>query len=331
MTMGIYRIDGPKGGVYIGSGASIENRWSNHKLRLRKGNHHSIYLQRAYDKYGLDAFKFSIVEIVASVEDLIQREQYYIDQMLETLPIDKIYNMSKVAGSTRGRKATDEERKRMSETRKGRKHTLEAIQKMVDANIGKPKTLEHRQKMSAARAHIWTFRSPEDKLVEIVNLRAFCRENNLDQSAMHNIAKCNGKNKNYKGWKHPNPECSKRKEVIHTLRSPEGEIVEIRNIKAFKIEHNLPNLHHVINGKYKQHKGWTLPDTVLSKGNPTAKTYVFKSPDDEIVEITNLAQFCKEHGLSRPIMTKIAYGKRAEYRGWTRPITTTLRNIGLDE
>lgn len=42
--------------------------------------------------------------------------------------------------------------------------------------------------------------------------------------------------------------------------SPDGDVVTIFNLKAFCRDNNLnaSNMHMVLSGKYKQHKGWTL-------------------------------------------------------------------------
>lgn len=51
---GIYQILNVENGhCYIGSSENITKRWSQHKSVLRHNNHHSGYLQNAYNKYGL--------------------------------------------------------------------------------------------------------------------------------------------------------------------------------------------------------------------------------------------------------------------------------------
>ena len=47
---------------YIGSSFNIEKRKNAHFNALRNGKHHSIYLQRAYNKYGEKAFVFTVVK-----------------------------------------------------------------------------------------------------------------------------------------------------------------------------------------------------------------------------------------------------------------------------
>ena len=49
-----------------------------------------------------------------------------------------------------------------------------------------------------------------------------------------------------------------------------------------------------------------------------SKTFVLRSPENEIVTITNLNEFCRERGLSAPHMNSVFHGKRNIHKGWTR-------------
>lgn len=52
MTIGVYMFKSPvSDNCYVGSGI-IEARQYQHLWKLRKGIHHSIVFQRAFDKYG---------------------------------------------------------------------------------------------------------------------------------------------------------------------------------------------------------------------------------------------------------------------------------------
>lgn len=77
--IGIYEIlnkDTKKS--YIGSSKQIEKRWEQHLQALEKGEHHSILLQRAWNKYGKECFEF-IVKEECKEEELLIREQKYLD------------------------------------------------------------------------------------------------------------------------------------------------------------------------------------------------------------------------------------------------------------
>lgn len=76
---GIYGIEcGVTGALYVGSSMNIYTRWSQHRLLLRKGQHHSPYLQRAWHVHGEEAFRFFVLEECA-LDVLEDREQYYVD------------------------------------------------------------------------------------------------------------------------------------------------------------------------------------------------------------------------------------------------------------
>lgn len=96
---GIYRIKNKiNGKCYIGSSVNFDDRKNLHFSLLRRGIHHSIILQRAYDKYGLEFLSFEVLEHCEK-EILIEREQWYIDNL------DPEYNACKIAGSTLGIKS----------------------------------------------------------------------------------------------------------------------------------------------------------------------------------------------------------------------------------
>lgn len=82
---------------YIGSSVNIYSRWKLHLYQLEKNKHHSIYLQRVWNKYGKNHFEFNILETCESIRDtLVFLEQKYIDDLKPE------YNTSITAGSPLG-------------------------------------------------------------------------------------------------------------------------------------------------------------------------------------------------------------------------------------
>lgn len=76
---GIYRIScSQESEVYIGSSKDIESRWWHHKWLLNNNKHHSYKLQMAWNAYGDESFIFEILE---ETDDIISREQYWIDSV----------------------------------------------------------------------------------------------------------------------------------------------------------------------------------------------------------------------------------------------------------
>ena len=109
MTSGVYQIRNTVNGkCYVGSSKNLKSRWTNHKWCLQKRVHRNSMLQRVFNKYGL-VFEFSVLE-TCEVDDLIAREQYWIDALRV---IETGYNLVPVAGSTVGRVMSEETRKKM--------------------------------------------------------------------------------------------------------------------------------------------------------------------------------------------------------------------------
>jgi group I intron endonuclease len=79
MESGIYLIKNiVNNKIYIGSAKDINRRWVQHKSSLRLQTHHSKKLQNGFNKYGVDAFVYSIVEL-CSEDAMMIKEQYWID------------------------------------------------------------------------------------------------------------------------------------------------------------------------------------------------------------------------------------------------------------
>ena len=74
----IYKIStNIDGKIYIGSSSKFEERKRQHFNLLKRGKHHSTYLQNFYNKYNCKII-FDIIEIVEKKEDIWNREQYWM-------------------------------------------------------------------------------------------------------------------------------------------------------------------------------------------------------------------------------------------------------------
>ena len=103
---GIYAIVHLESGRrYVGSAADIGLRWWTHQNALSKGFHANAHLQRAWNKYGAEAFHFIVLEHCQN-GDLLRREQIHMDKQSE-------YNILPVAGRTEGVKRRPETIKKM--------------------------------------------------------------------------------------------------------------------------------------------------------------------------------------------------------------------------
>lgn len=184
-TAGVYQIKNLRNGkAYIGSSSNIEARWRTHRSSLNKGKHHSAALQRAWEKYGQEAFEFTILEVVECQKRRLVVETEFI---ASTRSADGRhgYNCLAVGGSPVGHKHTEESRRRMSEGQRkipkavrltycisfaGRRHTEEAKAKISLSSS--MRRLTEEQKKRVGDAHRGKSISSEHKAISAATCRA---------------------------------------------------------------------------------------------------------------------------------------------------------------
>ena len=96
---------------YIGQSMDIEARWRYHKSELRRNNHGNDYFQKAWNKYGENAFQFYILEYCASdvIDDM---ERHYI-MLYNTTNRDCGYNLE--SGGNINKFMSDSTKRKISE------------------------------------------------------------------------------------------------------------------------------------------------------------------------------------------------------------------------
>lgn len=132
--------------MYVGSAVVVNRRWSAHRRDLAKQCHHNTRLQRAYDKYGADAFDWEIVQFVDNKAELIAREQFWMDFFAP------VYNGRPIANSPLGTKHSAETRAKMSA----------AAKKKVFSEA-------HKQNISKAKKGICTISEEQKKRLSVLN------------------------------------------------------------------------------------------------------------------------------------------------------------------
>jgi len=202
---GIYKIVCiTTGRFYIGSAIDLRQRYYSHVSLLRRSVHDNIILQRAWNKYGSDAFVFEVLELVLPIS-LIAREQYWFDKLK---PFGKRgFNLDRVAGSRYGTKHSLKTREQMKISHLGQKPTEETIKKRLLTYPGRPMSPEERitasnAKASKMKALIVT--SPDGEVQTIRGIKKFCKEQHLHSGHLTEVAK--GKYLHHKGWKARYPE-----------------------------------------------------------------------------------------------------------------------------
>lgn len=160
---------------YLGSAASVDDclcktgfyyRWVKHLSDLKNNQHHCLHLQRAWNKYGQENFDFKILEFCES-DKCIEVEQMYLDLFPEG-DRENVYNICFTAGST-----------------KGRKHSQETLKKISEQNKGK-------------NAKEFYLVSPEGEEFLDKNLDNFSRSIGFDSTGLHQVV--SNKILHFKGW-----------------------------------------------------------------------------------------------------------------------------------
>lgn len=145
----VYKITNIISGIYyIGSSINVKSRLANHKRDLERQKHCNAHLQASFNKYGVDAFTFEILEQYEdsmTVEFVRGKEQELLDGIQDwstVFNIDKsvlfVDTSRKLSDHYKGRQAwnkgiprTDECKKKISESQKGIKQTEDRVMLMI--------------------------------------------------------------------------------------------------------------------------------------------------------------------------------------------------------
>ena len=157
---GVYTITNiVSGKQYVGSSADLVRRKWAHFKSLRDNNHKNIHLQRAYNTYGHENFRWDIIEFIDFIEDkkefkkyILSREQYWIDTLINVDGKSIGYNINLIAGSSLGTILSEETKRKLSiksrnpseETRK----KLSIASKGNKVRLGSVMSMESRLKIS---------------------------------------------------------------------------------------------------------------------------------------------------------------------------------------
>lgn len=156
MLGGIYQIKNTiNNKIYIGSAKNIDIRIKDHKCRLNNNKHINKKLQNAWNKYGPQGFIFEVLEVVTRFEDLIMREQTYLDCLVYASSNDSrfhnlSYNICRKAGSRLGIKEDEETKIKRSKIQKDVMARDSTKEKIRTTNLTK-ETKDRRSKASQGR------------------------------------------------------------------------------------------------------------------------------------------------------------------------------------
>ena len=142
---------------YIGETINFEERKAKHLAALRSNKHHSIKLQRAYNKYGEENFKKEIIGICNSYEEMNEAEKKWIKYYNAVLS-DEFYNIAEGGFNSNPCAGLDKEaeknrRKKLSDAAKGEKNHFygKHFKKEEHPFYGKHHSESAKKKMSDAK------------------------------------------------------------------------------------------------------------------------------------------------------------------------------------
>ena len=130
---GVYSIqNNVDGKQYIGSTTvSFKDRIDHHINGLRVNRHKNKHLQNSWNKYGEDCFTVRILEVVDDSDDVLKREQDWID----SIPFDELFNINPLA--TGGNQFPEEVVRRRAKTSKLRyAEIVKVYEKWKNGEIG---------------------------------------------------------------------------------------------------------------------------------------------------------------------------------------------------
>lgn len=205
--MFIYKLTSPSGKVYIGKAGNPARRWQEHARNARSGK--ASYLYEAIRKYGWEAFTKEIIDSAQSLEELNQKEVYWIAYYRSYTDATKGYNSTpggdggdtwstlseeqKLTAIAKRPAVSEETRKKMSESRK---HLLEGSDvwnkgttwhkrtvkepwnkgKKGEYHRRSPVTEETKRKLREARSHQAITEETKQKIRETLSGRKLSEE-----------------------------------------------------------------------------------------------------------------------------------------------------------
>lgn len=209
---------------YVGSTSNFSDRKGQHLYDLRHNKARSRNLQTAFNQYGEASFKFFILEEVLTFDrqELIEREQYWIDQY------KPIYNLNPIAGNHFNSSAFSEEAKR----------------KRIEKLVGRKQSPEHvKSRMDTMK------RNGKQKLKRLT-------EEQKSHLSKINMGQNNPNWGTQRSQETRDKASNSMSKIIYFFLNPKGEEVTIQNLSKFVRENRMWGLNKLRYGKIKIYKGW---------------------------------------------------------------------------
>lgn len=225
IKIGVYIITNLiNGKIYIGSTTeSFQLRWSTHKRSLKGNRHCNRHLQFAVNKYGVENFKFEILEECLS-EFCVIREQYYLDTLLfaqeyinnkDKRFLELGYNINPLSSSCANRELSDIHKKRIGLRHKDKVLSLESRNKIKIAR---------KSQINTGQIKVIKLSLEGVELEEYNSIGEASKDNN--NIGTSNICKCiKGIYKSCAGfkWKYKDENKKRKLKVINKLIKREND------------------------------------------------------------------------------------------------------------
>jgi len=174
--------------VYIGSAVYLKRRLNTHRNLLGKNQHHCKQLQEEWNQFGPEVFIFDILEN-CKIETRIEREQYYMDLLINDDKRTLLYNTTHYARAGGHHLA-------------GTKKDPDAVRRSAEGNRGKKRTPEQIEAKRLVVGKEYSAVDPEGKIHHFKNLMLFAEQNGLDFRNFEAMIK--GRRKSHRSWTNVN-------------------------------------------------------------------------------------------------------------------------------
>lgn len=307
---GVYKITNLKNGkVYIGSAKCFQVRASQHVSSLKRGKHQNRHLQASWDKHGVDAFLFEVVEVVnGNKGERFKVEQNFIDQLIKEEKWETTFNFKK--------KTVQKERSCWS---KSPKKTRQKLSKAAKKRWSNPLA---RKKLSKFHKAAWANKEERARRMKAIdqakpklsralkgNKNAFGHK--LSKEAKEKVVRTLVKAA-HQGHKHSEETKSKISEAVKALWQNE----DYKQIQTNNLKDRWNNPEYKKKMKLSAKKRASRPEERERLRDMNAKKYKVSCPEGIETIIVNLKKFCERHSLDYNAMNKVASGKLNHYKKW---------------
>lgn len=264
----INRINGKQ---YIGSTVNINKRLIEHRYGLNANRHFNQHLQRAWNKYGEEAFEFKVLK-TCLINELLDIEQDWIDNE------ENLYNICPSAHSTLGRELTEEHKKKISQTNMGHPVTDKMRKKFKQNYASNDKIKEYIQSKKGDSEYwesigfTWKGKKHSEESKKKMSKSAKGRTSPNKGKPIHPNAKAALLKANL-GSKHSEEHKRKisegNKGIIRNNKLTETDVAEIRNLCISK-KYSQPEIARMFNvnqsviSRIKNGKAWTNYKIILA-------------------------------------------------------------------